>query len=68
MLSYSYEVSDQTRCIITCIISAIKINLVEHKFYNESEEYKDLIDQAIYLLAEAYQVVGKVVDTEEVSL
>ena len=63
-MSYSYEALDRTHCII----NTVQVNLVEHKFYSESEEYKDLIDQAIYLLAEAYQVAGKVLDTEEVSL
>ena len=63
-MSYSYEALDRTHCII----NTIQVNLVEHKFYDDCEEYKELVDQAIYLLAEAYQVVGKVLDAEEVSL
>ena len=63
-MSYSYEALDRTHCII----NTIQVNLVEHKFYSESEEYKDLINQAVYLLTEAYQVVDKKLDIEEVSL
>lgn len=60
-MSYVYEALDRTHCVI----NTMQVNLVEHKFYDECEEYKELVDQAMDLLAEAYQIAGQAWDFEE---
>jgi hypothetical protein len=55
MSTFAYEALDRTHCTI----SSIQVNLIEHKFYDNCEEYKKLVDQATEILAKAYQVVGQ---------
>ena len=55
MTTFSYEALDRTHCVI----NTIQVNLIEHKFYDNCEEYKKLVDQATEILAKAYQVAGR---------
>ena len=59
-MTYAYEALDRTHCII----NIIQVNLVEHPFYDDNEDYRKLVDSAIESLADAYQVSGKVWDEE----
>ena len=60
MTTFSYEALDRTHCVI----NTIQVNLIEHKFYDNCEEYKKLVDQATEILAKAYQVAGREWDKE----
>lgn len=60
-MTYTYEALDR----IHCIINNIQVNLVEHCFYDENEDYRKLVDSAIESLADAYQLAGKAWDVEE---
>ena len=60
MTTFSYEALDRTHCVI----NTIQVNLIEHKFYDNCEEYKKLVDQATEILGEAYQVAGREWDKE----
>ena len=44
MSTFAYEALDRTQCTI----SSIQVNLIEHKFYTDDEEYRNLIDKAVY--------------------
>ena len=55
MTTFSYEALDRTHCVL----NTIQVNLIEHKFYDNCEEYKKLVDQATEILAKAYQVAGQ---------
>lgn len=57
---YSYEALDRTHCIN----NSIQVSLVEHKFYDDCEEYRELVDRAIEMLGNAYQVACKVYNDE----
>ena len=54
-MTYAYEALDRTHCII----NTIQVNLVEHPFYDESEDYRKLVDSAVESLADAYQLAGQ---------
>lgn len=56
MSTFAYEALDRT----FCTINSIDVNLVQHRFYTENEEYRKLIDAAIETLSDAYQVAGRV--------
>ena len=60
MTTFSYEALDSTHCVI----NTIQVNLIEHKFYDNCEEYRKLVDQATEILGEAYQVAGREWDKE----
>ena len=60
MTTFSYEALDRTHCVI----NTIQVNLIEHKFYDNCEEYRKLVDQATEILGEAYQVAGRDWDKE----
>lgn len=60
MTTFSYEALDRTHCVI----NTIQVNLIEHKFYDNCEEYRKLVDQATEILGEAYQVAGREWDKE----
>lgn len=60
-MTYAYEALDRTHCII----NTIQVNLVEHPFYDESEDYRKLVDSVIEYLSEAYQLAGNAWDIEE---
>ena len=55
MSTFAYEALDRTHCVI----NTIQVNLIEHKFYDNCEEYRNLIDKAVELLSDAYQVAGR---------
>ena len=55
MSTFAYAALDRTHCTI----SSIQVNLIEHKFYTDDEEYRNLIDKAVELLSDAYQVAGR---------
>ena len=55
MTTFSYEALDRTHCVI----NTIQVNLIEHKFYDNCEEYRKLVDQTTELLAKVYQVAGQ---------
>ena len=55
-MSFAYEALDRTHCII----NTIDVNLVQHGFYTEDEDYRKLVDTAIEALSAAYQVAGHV--------
>ena len=55
-MSFTYEALDRTHCII----NNIDVNLVQHRFYTDNEEYRKLVDTAIEALSEAYQIAGRV--------
>lgn len=55
-MSFTYEALDRTHCII----NSIDVNLVQHRFYTENEDYRKLVDTAIEALSVAYQVAGRV--------
>ena len=59
-MTYSYEALDRTHCII----NSVQANLTEYKFYNDCEEYRELVDKACELLTDAYQVAGKAYNDE----
>ena len=63
MTTYAYEALDRTHCII----SNIQVNLVEHPFYDDNEDYRKLVDSAIESLVDAYQVAGRAWDEEELN-
>ena len=61
MSTFAYEALDRTHCTI----SSIDVNLVEHRFYTDNEDYRKLVDTAIEALSGAYQVAGRVDDDEQ---
>ena len=62
-MTYAYEALDRTHCII----NIIQVNLVEHPFYDDNEDYRKLVDSAIESLVDAYQVAGRAWDEEELN-
>lgn len=60
MSTFAYEALDRT----FCTINSIDVNLVQHRFYTENEDYRKLVDTAIEALSDAYQVAG-CVDCEQ---
>ena len=55
-MSFAYEALDRT----FCTINNIDVNLVQHGFYTDNEDYRKLVDTAIEALSDAYQVAGRV--------
>ena len=55
-MSFAYEALDR----VHCIINTIDVNLVQHGFYTDNEDYRKLVDTAIEVLSAAYQVAGHV--------
>ena len=62
-MTYAYEALDRTHCII----NTIQVNLVEHPFYDDNEDYRKLVDSAIESLVDAYQVAARAWDEEELN-
>ena len=63
-MSFAYEALDRTHCII----NNIDVNLVQHRFYTDNEEYRKLVDTAIEALSNVYQVAGRVDYKQDVEL
>lgn len=55
-MSFAYEALDRTHCII----NSIDVNLIQHRFYTDNEDYRKLVDAAIEALSDAYQIAGRV--------
>lgn len=54
MTTGAYEALDRT----LCAINNIEVNLVEHSFYDENEEYRKLIDSTVKALFQANRVAA----------
>ena len=57
MSTFAYEALDRTHCTI----SSIQVNLIEHKFYTDDEEYRNLIDKAVEFIKKNPEEVRKII-------